>query len=149
MINSKFRLLAILFVTALFSFNTTNAPHDVIHIVDYSECAAILYKGKVLVDKYSPSGKCILSKGMEGKLSLSTITTLTETRVYPVKTLKFHVAIKNKDTNTLFLLTKEAVQEIQWKEVASQCKRGDTVIFLTADKKYSLTHHEIEIDWSC
>ncbi len=84
----------------------------------------------------------------KGTLSISTVN-LTEIAATPKNAIKFHVAIKNRKTNTLFLLTKEAVLEIELEEVIRQCKMGDAIILLTENKRYSLTHHEVEIIWGC
>ena len=123
---------------------TDSAPKS----TDYSDCAAILYNGQMLVDRYSPSGKCKLEVGKGGSLSVSTVA-FTEKSATPQKALKFHLAIKNQKTNTLFLLTIEPVSEIKLDDVLKQCKEGDSLVVLTVDKRYSLTHHEIEIIWGC
>lgn len=150
MLHPRFTLFIALFFIAFIPLNAQAG--DLFNILDrdydYSVCAAILYKGNVLVDDYSPKGRCFLEKGMTGKLSISTVS-LSETATIPQKTLKFHVAIKNKDTNTLFMITKEAILEIELEDILKQCKRGDIIVFLTVDKQYSLTHHEIDVITGC
>lgn len=151
MIYSKFVFLAALFFT---SFINPNVPTDVLFnggcsTPDYSDCAAILFNGDVLVDEFSPRGRCTIEEKKTGKLNIATVDILTETLMIPKRLLKFHVAIKNMETNTLVLLTTEAVLEIELEDVRKQCGKGDLIIILTDDKKYSLTHHEIEIIRGC
>ena len=151
MIYSKFILLAALFFT---TFINPNVQTDAVSnggcaSKDYSDCAAILFNGDVLVDEFSPSGRCTIEEKKTGKLNIATVDILTETLMIPKRLLKFHVAIKNMETNTLVLLTTEAVLEIELEDVRKQCSKGDLIIILTDDKKYSLTHHEIEIIKGC
>jgi len=117
---------------------------------DYNDCAAILFDGVVLIDDYNASSlrKCKLREDEKGKLSVSTVN-LTPTSATPVKELHFYVAIKNRKTNTLFLLTKEAVLDIDIETVLKECKIGDTIIILTKNKRFNLKHHEIEVVWDC
>ncbi len=116
--------------------------------VDYSDCAAIFYNGEMLVNEYSPDGKCQLGAGMRGKLTLSAVT-LTESSATPTTVLPFRVAIKHADSNTLWMFTDSAVKEVMLEDIVKECKKGDKIIILTAYKKYSLSHHEIELTWGC
>ncbi len=116
--------------------------------VDYSDCAAIFYNGEMLVNEYSPDGKCQLGAGMKGKLTLSAVT-LTESSATPTTVLPFRVAIKHSDSNTLWMFTESAVKEVMLEDIVKECKKGDKIIILTAYKKYSLSHHEIELTWGC
>lgn len=153
----KLNLLITLFCVAFISLNAqSNSSFDITDplknysgcVANYSDCAIILFNGKMLVDKYTPEGKCKMTTKMKGTLSVSNVD-LTG-KEYRVKDkLKFHVAIKNPKTNTLFLLTKTSVQEIKYKDILTQCQMGDKIIILTDNKKYSLTHNEIEIMWKC
>lgn len=115
---------------------------------DYSDCAAIIYNGKMLVDEYSPNGKCKLEQGMKGKLSLSTVQ-LSDKGGIPVRSLKFQIAIKNDKTNTMWMYSKGPLTEVNLEDVLKECKKDDRIIFLTTDKKIALTHHEIEIVRGC
>lgn len=117
-------------------------------VASYSDCAVILYNGKMLVDKYSPEGKCRLKADMKGTISVSNVD-LTGDSVRTKDKLKFFVAIKNIETNTLFLMTKTSVQEIKYEDVLKQCSPGDVIVILTDNKKYNLTHNEINIMWKC
>ena len=66
----------------------------------YTDCAAILFNGKVLVNDYSPEGTCKLEDIRHGTLSVATVN-LSEDSKTPAKNIGFKVAIKNHRTNTL------------------------------------------------
>ncbi len=114
----------------------------------YNECAAIFYKGEMLVDEYSPKGKCKLEQGMKGTLSLSAVE-LNDQKAKPTKRLAFQVAIKNIKTNTLYMYSDEVFESVQLEDILKKCMVGDHIIFLTTDQQYNLSHHEIEIVWGC
>lgn len=114
----------------------------------YSDCAAIFFKGEMLVDEYSPSGKCKLEQGMEGTLSLSAVE-LNDLGGKPTKKLSFQIAIKNPKTNTLYMYSDKVFESVQLEDILKKCTVGDHIIFLTTDQRYNLAHHEIEIVWGC
>ena len=114
----------------------------------YSDCAAIFYKGQMLVDQYSPEGKCKIEQGMKGPLTLSAVK-LGESMAIPTKTLSFQVAIRNTRTNTLWMYMADPVKEIQLEDILKECERGDRIILLPTNNRYALPHHEIELVWGC
>ena len=116
--------------------------------VDFGDCAAIFYEGEMLVDEYSPRGKCKLEEGMKGTLAVSTVM-LSEEESKPIKSLDFYVAIKNVKTNTQYLFSEKPVKTIQLEDILEKCNSGDNIIIMTTDRKNSLSHHEIEIKWGC
>ncbi len=111
---------------------------------NYSDCAAILYNGKMLVDEYSPRGICKLEAGMEGKLTVATVM-LNEEGGVPIQNLGFKVAIKNDRTNTIWMFSEDTRYEVELKEILKKCEKDDKIILITVDQKYSLTHHEIVV----
>lgn len=114
----------------------------------YNNCAAILYKGKLLVDEYSPDGRCKLEEGMKGTLTVATVK-LTDKGGTPMKNISFKVAIKNGRTNTLWMYSDEALESVQLEDILKKCERGDSIIFMTVNQTFSLPHHEIEFNWGC
>ncbi len=145
----KFSFLLIAFFgTSYFAHSQTGLPKLLEWDTDYSDCAAILYNGKMLVDEYSPQGKCKVNVGMKGKLNLYTVT-LSDKGGTPKRKLKFHVAILNKNTNNMWMYTKSAVEEIMLEDVLNECKKDDKIIILNVDKSIALTHHEIEVLRGC
>ena len=47
------------------------------------------------------------------------------------------------------MYSEKALLEVQLEDVLKKCERGDRIIFMTVDQKYSLPHHEIELNLGC
>lgn len=114
----------------------------------YTDCAAILFNGKVLVNDYSPEGICKLEDIRHGTISVATVD-LSDDSKTPIKNIGFKVAIQNHRTNTLSMYSDETFQEVRLEHIIEKCEMGDHIIIMTVDQKYSLPHHEIEIRWGC
>lgn len=113
----------------------------------YNDCAAIFFKGQMLVDTYSPSGKCVLDSKSKGELTLFTVS-LSDHGNTKVLGLPFRVAIRNERTSTYWMYSKELVKSLRLEDVVAECEEGDKLIFLTEDKKYALPHGEVELIYS-
>lgn len=131
--------------------NLTSSNCDIFRIpqgIPFSECAAIFLNDKMLVDEYSPDGKCKLEEGMPGRITVSTVS-LNENGGTAQKPIKFSVAIKDKKTNTLWMYTDKPVKDIDTKRLLDKCNSGDKIIIMTTHRIYSLMHNEIEIMKGC
>ena len=95
---------------------------------NYQACAAILYYGNVLGDEYFIEDKPRVGLGMSGPLTMATVL-LDETGEAPIMNIKFQVGIKNKRTNTFFMVTKAPVEKIDFEEILELCEAG-TPLFL-------------------
>lgn len=112
----------------------------------YSDCAAILYKGNLLVDEYSPKGICKIEEDMKGTLTVATIKS-SDDGITPFRNIAFKVAIKNDRTNTIWLYSSKAFQEVELEDILKKCEYGDRIILMPVGQRYSLPHHEIEVAW--
>lgn len=117
-------------------------------IADYSECAAILINDKMLVDEFSPSGKCTLEKEMKGNLSVATVH-LSDEGARPLNNVKFQIAIYNKRTNTMRMFSQESYKSVAIESVLKGLEIEDEIVIMTVNKEYSLSHHRIGIVWGC
>lgn len=108
----------------------------------FSNCAAAFLDGSMIVDEYSPRGKCMMAASATGMLTVCTAT-LTETGGTPVDKIEFFVAIRDGNTGTLTMLTKKTVKEMDLAEVMERCSEGDHIVVITTDEEYSLPHNEI------
>lgn len=115
---------------------------------NYKDCAAILYKGNVLVNEYSPRGFCKLETGMTGPLTVASVA-LDEEGATPGKNISFRVAIKNERTNTMWMFSDQVYEEVQLEDILRKIEKDDKIIIMTVDRKYSLPHHEIKVVWGC
>ncbi len=96
----------------------------------------------MLVNEYSPSGKCTVSITQKGDLTVSTVE-LSSTESKAIDPIMFQVAIRDKNTGTLTMVSKEKTQKIEIQKVLEKCKKGDYIIVLTDNDKYALPHNEI------
>ncbi len=114
----------------------------------FNNCTAAFLGNKIIVDDYSPRGKCVVEKGMKGKLTVSTIN-FSFTNAELFKKIGFKVAIKNERTNTLWLYSEETFYEIELEKIMAKCQEGDKIVLITVDNEFSLPHNEIAINWGC
>jgi len=123
-------------------------PYEAPPSDNYRNCAAILHNGKVLVNDYSPEGKCRLEMGMRGILTVATVS-LSDEGTFPQENITFKVAVKNERTNTIWMYSDQPMQELELKDVLKKCEKGDRLIIMTTDQEFSLPHHEVELVWGC
>ncbi|MDB4438771.1 hypothetical protein N9176_00835 [bacterium] len=114
----------------------------------YSNCAAVLYNGEMLVSEYSIYGECKLEQGQKGILSESTIK-LTAYDRKPIMPIEFKVAVKNEGTNTIRMFDNKIYTQIPLEKVLEGLIPGDNIILMTTEKEYVLMHNEIKITWGC
>lgn len=106
-------------------------------------CSAAFLGNKMVVDKYTNEGyKNEISLNAIGELSVSTVE-LSPKENKAVDKIPFKVAIKEKDTKTITLFSREDFMKVDVQKVLSQCKKGDQIVLLTLDKQYALPHNEI------
>ncbi len=110
----------------------------------FQECSAAFLDSKLVVDEYSPKGKCILSKSAVGTLRVQTLELTSET-AKPLQEIAFRVAIKDAKTGTLLLFNEASQTVVDIKSLLAKCNKGDKLVLLTLDNRYSLPHNEILI----
>lgn len=115
----------------------------------FSTCAAVFLNDKMLVDNYSPKGKCSVSPDAKGSIFLSAVELSINDLTKPLKSIEFRVAIVNNQTNTIWQFADETFTEIKLEKIIKKCQVGDAIIFMTVDQQYSLPHNKIEIEWGC
>ena len=108
----------------------------------FTNCSAAFLNNKMVVDEYSPNGKCSLSKDATGTLTVCTAD-LSPTNSFAVHCFKFMVAIKDQNTKTLCMYSKKTLENVDISKVMEKCKKGDSIVLLTLDDEYALPHNEI------
>ncbi len=140
-------IVALCFNSLVFAQNNELACRKA-SVVPFSNCAAILLNDKVLVDEYSPEGQCEVFSEMTGSLKVATVDFSLDNFCLSMPVM-FKVAIKNEQTNTLWLYSEKNFFEVPIEDVLKKCQRGDRIILVTVDQEYALPHHEIAINWGC
>ncbi|MFD2571024.1 hypothetical protein ACFSUS_10295 [Spirosoma soli] len=109
---------------------------------NFQQCTAAFIDSKMVVNEYSPTGKCTLPLTSTGELSVQTVE-LSPTSTKALDKIVFRVAIRDKDTKTLFMYSSDEYRQIPLRNVLTKCQQGDHIVLLTVDKQYSLPHNEI------
>ncbi len=110
----------------------------------FTNCAAAFLNGKMVVDEYTPNGKCTLSKAATGTLTVCTAD-LSPTNSFAVHCFKFMVAIRDQHTKTLCMYSKKPMESVDIQKIMAQCKTGDSIVLITLDDEYALPHNEIVV----
>ena len=63
----------------------------------FTNCTGAFLDNKIVVDDYSPTGKCVLSDSATGELTVCTAN-LSPTESIAVDKIKFKIAIRDKNT---------------------------------------------------
>ncbi len=102
----------------------------------------------MLVDEYTADGQCAVFPEMTGDLTISTVDFSFGDFGLTLPVL-FKVAIKNEQTNTLWMYSEASFIKIRLEDVLKKCQLGDRIILITVDQEYALPHHEIVVKSGC
>lgn len=116
---------------------------------DFSDCAAIFYKDTMLAEKFERGKEFVLDQGMTGKLSVSAIRFSGCNSAEAVKKIPFKIAIKDSKSHTIWMFSDDTFYEVELKNILKRCNHDDKIIFMTVDKKYSLSQNEIVVFMGC
>ena len=108
----------------------------------FTQCTAAFLNKKMVVDEYSPTGKCSLPVNATGTLTVCTAD-LSPERSIPLEKIRFKIALKKQQANTLIMFSEVTYKEVNIEKVLAQCQPGDHIVLMTLDNRYSLPHHEI------
>lgn len=108
----------------------------------YANCSAVFLNNKMLVEEYSDTAKCKISIDAKGEMVAATVE-LHKDNSRLVEKFSFSVAVKDKDTGTMMLLTKEPIKKIEVEKVLAKCRKGDKIVVLTTENEFALPHNEI------
>lgn len=108
----------------------------------FNSCSAAFLDNKLVVNEYTPTGKCILSQTAKGTLTVAEATYKNK-QWHQTAPVEFMVAIRDKDTHTLTTFSKEIYRSLDIQNVMKLCRKGDRIVLLTTSTKYALPHNEI------
>lgn len=107
-------------------------------------CSAAFVEGKMVVNEYTPNGRCQLPAKAMGTLTVQTVA-LTPTDAKALGKIGFKVAIRDKASGTLRMFSGDTFRQLPVQRVLAHCRKGDRVVLLTTQKRYALPHNEILI----
>lgn len=105
-------------------------------------CSAAFLNNKMVVDEYTPKGKCSLPLTARGELTVATAE-LSSNESKAVDIVSFKIAIRDENTRTLTMFSGDDFRKIEIQKVLAKCKKGDSIVLLTLEKQYALPHNEI------
>lgn len=110
----------------------------------YTNCTAAFLDNKLVVNEYSPEGKCVLDSTATGILTVSPATYDNNAWVaeYPAE---FMVAIRDGNTRTICMFSDKRYKKLDISGVLSKCRKGDYIVLMTMDNQLALPHNEILI----
>ncbi len=110
----------------------------------FTNCTAAFLNNQMVVNAYTPEGKCVLPLTSTGTLTVCTVNLSPEAGM-AVDKIKFSLAIRDHKTGTLMMYSPKSFTEIDIRQVLDRCQSGDHVVLLTHNNEFSLPHNEIEI----
>ena len=111
---------------------------------NFTHCTAAFLDNKLVVNEYSPEGKCVLDSTARGTLTVSLAT--YDNNIWTANApAAFMVAIRDQNTGTICMFSDKSYKKLEISRVMSACRKGDHIILLTMNKQLSLPHNEILI----
>jgi len=110
----------------------------------YTNCTAAFLDNKLVVNEYSPEGKCIIDSTAGGSLTVCPAT--YENNVWTAdEPAEFMVAIRDKNTGTICMFSDKRYKKLDISQVLSKCRKGDHIVLMTMNNHLALPHNEILI----
>jgi hypothetical protein len=110
----------------------------------FKHCSAAFLSNRMIVDAYTPAGKCVVPSTATGKLTVNTVE-LAQNQTKALDRIPFRVAIRDNKTHTLLMYSNQELKQVDVQKVLAKCKKGDHIVLLTLDDQYALPHNEITV----
>lgn len=111
----------------------------------FTACTAAFLDDKLIVDEYSPSGKCVITTAATGKLTVCTAD-LSPEKSIPVEQIYFKIAIRDGHTKTLYMPADKKYKQVDIRELLAYCKKGDSIVIISLGDQYAIPHSEIFVE---
>ncbi len=111
----------------------------------FSNCSAIFLNQKMVVDDYSPNGKCLLQTTTTGQLTVCTAV-FENDNWRAVDKIPFRITIRDGETKTLLSFSDKTYKNIAINTVLSKCRKGDYILISVLKDDYALPHNEILVE---
>jgi hypothetical protein len=134
--NKYLTLIAILMIAFTINIKAQNR---------FNECSAAFLNQKMIVDDYSPKGKCVIDTNATGQLTVSTAIYENDTW-RAVEKISFKITIRDSKTKTLFSFSDATYEEVDIKKVLAKCQKGDYILISLVKDLYALPHNEVLVN---
>ena len=111
----------------------------------FSNCSAIFINQKMVVDDYSPKGKCLVQTATTGQLTVCTAV-FENDKWRAVDKIPFRITIRDGETKTLLSFSDKTYKNIDINTVLSKCRKGDYILISVLKDEYALPHNEILVE---
>jgi hypothetical protein len=111
----------------------------------FNECSAAFLNQKMIVDDYSPAGKCVIDANATGQLTVSTAIYEND-KWRAVEKISFKITIRDGKTKTLFSYSDATYEEVDIKKVLEKCQKGDYILISLVKDLYALPHNEVLVN---
>lgn len=111
----------------------------------FSNCSAIFLNQKMVVDDYSPKGKCLLQTTTKGQLTVCTAV-FENDKWLAVDKIPFRITIRDGETKTLLSYSDKTYKNIDINTVLATCRKGDYILISVLKDEYALPHNEILVE---
>ena len=114
----------------------------------YEMHAGIVYGDQLLSQQSESSGPLQLMPGSSGTISVQTWHGHCA-NIDLAEPIGFQVAIRDAETNTMWMYSQDILQEVDVSDLLSHCKLGDVLVFMTVDRQYKMGRHEVKVMDGC
>jgi hypothetical protein len=111
----------------------------------FNNCSAAFLSQKMIVDDYSPEGKCVLKNTASGELTVNTAT-YDNNKWQMGDKISFKLTIRDGKTKTLLSFSDATYTEIDVKKILTKCQKGDFILISIIKDEYALPHNEILVE---
>ena len=110
-------------------------------------CSVVCLNDQWVPESYSVHAKTAIPLNAKGILSVHETLDVEDRNQFKQKDfIDFKVAIFKKEFGSLVSFSEDTYQELDVREVLSQCDKGDQILILLIDKdRYSLPHYQIDV----
>lgn len=127
-------------IISLFAFETVLSAQN-----RFNNCSAVFLNQKLVVDDYSPTGKCVVKSTDTGQLTVSTATYDNDKWLAGEK-ISFKITLRDGRTKTMLSYSDATYQTVDIQKILEKCQKGDYILISIVKDAYALPHNEILVE---
>ena len=108
----------------------------------------MLYGDQLLSQQSESSNELQIMPGSSGTITVETWHGHCA-NIDEAEPIGFQVAIRDAETNTMWMYSQEVLREVNVADLLSHCKLGDVLVFMTVDRQYKMGRHEVKVMDGC
>jgi hypothetical protein len=112
---------------------------------NFNSCSAAFLDNKMIVNEYTPTGKCVLKHNATGNLQVAEVNLSEDGSASITNNIEFMLGIRDQNTKTIVMFSTEVYRKIDIQKVFAKSQKGDAIVILTLKNSFALPHNEILI----